>query len=250
MGESGNNVFVIYNFAPKWGSVTAPWQSTWAISFSFTRSTRDWPPGSQLCLLLCSWSIWQLLKEVLCNTHPAIGVPLSAGARDVSALCDSSSGLHTSAQGSAVLLSKSSRGWGQPGPGHKVLARTKPKRTALRQEKQPPFGWCLCLGGFCWCSCQDFEEGVHSFQSKPKEAPELGSKGGFAFTAEAKALSGIANWAMWHTNPAMPQLTQKQAEDAAGLSWDAAMQVCEPDYPFVTQTRLPKSSTAFDHLVN
>lgn len=71
---------------------------------------------------------------------------------------------------------------------------------------------------------------------------------------EAKALSRRANWAMLHTNPAMPQLIQDQAEDAAGLSWDAlpAQQpwVCEPNCHSVTETHLPKSSTTFDCLVN
>lgn len=80
---------------------------------------------------------------------------------------------------------------------------------------------CLCLGGFCCCGCQDCAEDVHSFQPKCKEAPELGSKGSFALTAEAKALSGMANWATWHTNPTMPQVTQEQAEGTAGLSQDA-----------------------------
>lgn len=80
---------------------------------------------------------------------------------------------------------------------------------------------CLCLGGLCCCGCQDCAEDGHSFQSKCKEAPGLGRKGSFALIAEAKALSGMANWATWHTNPTMPQVTQDQAEGTAGLSQDA-----------------------------
>lgn len=116
-------------------------ESTWAMWFSGTRSTRDWPPGSELCLLLCSW---QLLEEVPCNTQPAF---VSWG-WDVSALPDTLQGCTHVTHVQRALLCKSSRGWGQPGPGHRVLAGTKPWRAALGQAKQPPFG-CACV----WVDC-------------------------------------------------------------------------------------------------
>lgn len=157
------------------------WRQTWWATWFSWRSTRDWPLGSKLCLLLCSWSNWQLLAEVLFNTHPATGVPLSAETWDVWSLCDTLPGLHT-CRGLGCAA-----GQEQQGLGHRVLARTKPQRTALRQEKQPSFGWCGCLGGFCWCGCQDFAEDVHIFQSEPKEAPELEAK---ALTTDQKHCLG------------------------------------------------------------
>lgn len=72
-------------------------------------------------------------------------------------------------KGSAVLLSESSRGWGQPGPGtgsweEQNLKELLSGRKSCHLWLMPVSGWILLA------------EDVHSFQSQSKEAPELEAK--------------------------------------------------------------------------
>lgn len=120
-------------------------ESTRAIWICCTRNTRDWSPGSVLCSLLCSWSYWQLLEEVLCNT----GVPLSAGTWDVPALGDT---LQDRTRVHRALLCCWARAAGAG--GSQALAqgpgKNKTSKNCSQAGKAATFGWCLCLGGFCW----------------------------------------------------------------------------------------------------
>lgn len=151
-------------------------ESTWAIWFSCMRSTRDWPPGSDLCLLPCSWSDWQLLEEVPCNSRPATGVPLSAGAWDVSALPDT---LQDCTHMQRALLCCSTRAAGAGGSqalGTRLWQEQTLKELLSGRKSSLLARCCLCLGGFCWCGCQDFAEDVHSFQSNSKRHPSWEAK--------------------------------------------------------------------------
>lgn len=83
----------------------------------------------------------------------------------------------TRAEGSAVLLSKTSRGWGQPGPGHRSWQEQNLKGLLLGGKSSHPLAVACVWVDFAGVACQDFAEDAQSFQSKCKEAPELGSKG-------------------------------------------------------------------------
>lgn len=84
------------------------------------------------------------IQHTPCHRHTFV-----SWAWDVSALRGTPSGLHT-CRGLCRAAEQDQQGLGAARPWSQALARTKPQRTALRQEKQPPFGWCLYLGGFCW----------------------------------------------------------------------------------------------------
>lgn len=172
------------------------WDSIWAIPFSWTSNNRDWPQSS--AFFSVSWSNWQLLREVIFNTHPAIHIPSSAerDLRPVTAESDTPPGPHARAEGPAVLLSKSSRGFGAAGPPGTTHVSTSATQAWSRgprheqnleellswQDKQPPFCSCLCQGGFCW-------HGLPGFWGRWAQLSVLfqtGTWAGYRLTTEAR----------------------------------------------------------------
>lgn len=129
--------------------------TTRGIRFSLTSSKR-WTP--KLCLL-CSWSNWLLLKELIFNTHPATCKPLSAEPGDLSLQADTHPGPRTH-QG--LCRAAEQEDLGQPGPQvqptpqHQQLmgcqAGPESRRTALTAGQATARFVQPCLGGFCWRS--------------------------------------------------------------------------------------------------
>lgn len=225
-------------------------ESTWAMWFSGTRSTRDWPPGSELCLLLCSW---QLLEEVPCNTQPAF---VSWG-WDVSALPDTLQGCTHVTHVQRALLCCSARAAGAGGSqalGTGSWQEQSPEELLLGRKSSHPLavpvsGWIVLvwlpgLGRRCAQLSVQVQRGP--WAGKQRElCPHCRSQG----SVWDGKLGHVA--LKPHNAPAKPGPGWGYCRTPPGCTpSSAAMQVCEPDCHFVTEPHLPESSTTFNHLVN
>lgn len=232
--ECGKNAFVIYNFALKGWPVTAPWEHTSNLDLLYKEYQRL---ISRLRALLsplflklltalrrgsvqhrCAFVSWDL-RCASTGWHPP--------------------GPHMCAQGLCCAAERELQGLGAARPWHRVLGRTKPQRTALRQEKLPPLADACVWVDFAGRRCAQLSVPV-------QRGTWAGSKGSFAFTTEAKALSGIADLAMWHTQqcPIKPGPGWGCSRTLLGCTPSSAVtQVCELDCHFVPETPLPLLTT-------